>query len=409
MIKNKIISISGEPVTGKSSNIKMIKQKLIESGYKEENIHVISAGHKFRDYFNEVLNFIGNCEDDKKLKELYNKGVMKEIIENSHYRSNLTNAMAKLKFMKNAENITIEQANNMPELKEIRALIDTIIDEGIKKKGQEINKEEREDEFWIVDSRLAFKNIPDSFSVRLTCRSDIAGKRLFSDKSRGAEDNNYKNEEDAINQREKRKNGEIERYKRRYNVDLTDEDNYDLIIDTSFSSIDDISDTIIRCLERYQEGKFIPKKWASPKEMLPLQGERTTCEPSGKGLSIDDVIISIRENGYDQDYPIEIVEVDGKKYIINGHHRNFASAHAGKTLIPYEVLAKDDENLPKCYWGGCPAREVTECLTNGKLWGHEGFFDKKGKKFSYEEIYANIYAELDEREKRKQAEHPELY
>ena len=60
MIKNKIISISGEPVTGKSSNIKMIKQKLIESGYKEENIHVISAGHKFRDYFNEVLNFIGN-------------------------------------------------------------------------------------------------------------------------------------------------------------------------------------------------------------------------------------------------------------------------------------------------------------------------------------------------------------
>lgn len=40
MIKNNVISISGEPVTGKSSNIRAIKQKLIEKGFKEENIHI---------------------------------------------------------------------------------------------------------------------------------------------------------------------------------------------------------------------------------------------------------------------------------------------------------------------------------------------------------------------------------
>ena len=111
MIKNNIISISGEPVTGKSSNIKAIKQKLIERGYKEENIHIISAGHDFRDYFNEVLSFIESYNNDKKLKELYNKGVIKEIFENPKYKSDLINIMAKLKSKNYAENITIEQAN----------------------------------------------------------------------------------------------------------------------------------------------------------------------------------------------------------------------------------------------------------------------------------------------------------
>lgn len=346
MIKNNIISISGEPVTGKSSNIKAIKQKLIERGYKEENIHIISAGHDFRDYFNEVLSFIESYNNDKKLKELYNKGVIKEIFENSQYKSDLINIMAKLKFKNYAENITIEQANNMPELKEIRALIDTIIDEKIRNKGEEINKEEKKDEFWIIDSRLAFKNIPHSFSVRLTCRPDIAGKRLFVDKSRGAEDNKYKNEEDAMNQREKRKNGEVERYKKRYGVDLTDENNYNLIIDTSFSTIDDISDTILECLERYQKGKIFCKMWASQKEMLPSQGERYTLGSTFQSNSINDLINSVKANGYNQDFPIEIVIADGKKCIIEGHHRNFGSAYAGKTLIPYKVLAIDDEKLP---------------------------------------------------------------
>ena len=395
MIKNNIISISGEPVTGKSSNIKAIKQKLIERGYKEENIHIISAGHDFRDYFNEVLSFIESYNNDKKLKELYNKGVIKEIFENPKYKSDLINIMAKLKSKNYAENITIEQANNMPELKEIRALIDTIIDEKIRNKGEEINKEEKKDEFWIVDSRLAFKNIPHSFSVRLTCRPDIAGKRLFVDKSRGAEDNKYKTEEDAMNQREKRKNGEVERYKKRYGIDLTDENNYNLIIDTSFSTIDDISDTILECLERYQKGKNFCKMWASQKEMLPSQRERDTLGSTSQSNSINDLIDSVRANGYNQDFPIEIVIADGKKCIIEGHHRNFGSAYVGKTLIPYKVLAIDDEKLPA---GQITARNIINSLNKTNLSGHEMFLDHISEgQFSYNQVYPNIYKEIDKK------------
>lgn len=55
----------------------------------------------------------------------------------------------------------------------------------MKQKGEAINREPHPNEIWIIDSRLAFNNIPDAFSVRLTTNADIAGKRLFNDKTRG--------------------------------------------------------------------------------------------------------------------------------------------------------------------------------------------------------------------------------
>ena len=95
---------------------------------------------------------------------------------------------------------------------------------------------------------------------------------------------------------------------------------------------------------------------------------------------------------------IEIIEVKGRKYIIEGHHRNFGSARAGNTLVPYEVIAKDDEEI---YYGGT-ARERVKHMDSSYLWGHEWLFDKDGVQFSYEEVYPGIYKMIengiDERE-----------
>ena len=56
MEKNKIITISGQPVTGKGTTVKRIIEKLSEQGYSEENIHVITTGHEFRNYFNSYYS-----------------------------------------------------------------------------------------------------------------------------------------------------------------------------------------------------------------------------------------------------------------------------------------------------------------------------------------------------------------
>ena len=379
-MKNMIITLSGQPVAGKGTAVKALVKKLENNGYKKENIHVIETGHEFRKYFNKIIELTHNLNNVGEKRELSDSKELKSIFQNYEHRQALIESLINLK--KNKVNVskisTIGQANNIEEFKPIRRVVDTVVDENIKQKGIEINKEEHPDDIWIVDSRLAFHNIPDSFSVRLTANANVAGERLFNDKNRGKED--------------ERRIGEQKRYKERYGIDLEDENNYDLIIDTSYSNIEDVSDTILTCLDKYIENKDFAKKWTSPKTLLPLQGERDTFGTAK--YSFEELLESIQKRGYLPSQAIEIVEVDGKKYIIEGHHRNFCSAYLGNTLVPYEVLAKDDEEIP--YYRNT-ARERAESLNLKDLYGHEAIIAENDPTFSYEDIYPGIYEELTQK------------
>ena len=395
-IRNKIIALSGQPVTGKGTTTKALIKKLEEKGYKSDNIHVISTGNEFRHYFNIIIDFIKNIDNPDKIKEISNTSEMKELMSNTERRLFLINTISRLRTHGiDLSNFSIEQANNLDELKEIRAVVDELIDDGIKRKGEEINSKERPDEIWIVDSRLAFHNIPDAFSVRLTATPEVAAKRLFNDKSRGKEDSSYSSLEEAKLAREKRRIGEQKRYKERYGVDLENPDNYDLIIDTSYASIDDEANTILKCLSYYIDGKPFAKNLTSPKTLLPMQGIRETV---GRATyTFDEMIDKIDKEGYLPDKPIEVIEADGYKGIVEGHHRNFAMADLGKTLVPYEVIARDGEKIP--YSGGT-AKQRINSLKSSDLFDHEPFFEGEGKdeQFSYEYIYPGIYTKLIEKE-----------
>ena len=384
--RNKIIAISGQPVTGKGTNVKAIIEKLKQEGYKEENIHLSSTGDDFRRYFNSIIGMIQNLDNEEKAKEFGENAEIKELLNNEEYRKALAETVAKLKKSGiNLRDFNIEQANNLEEFKKIRKVVDTLIDQGMARKGIEINKEEKPDDIWIIDSRLAFHNIPEAFSVRLTSKPEVAGRRLFDDKTRGKEDNKYESVEEAIEAREKRRLGENERYLQRYGVDLDDEDNYDLIIDTSYSTVDDISNSILKCSDLYYQNKYFPKNWASPKIFLPLQPERVTLGKAS--YSMDEMIESMKERGYDTSEPITAVEVKGTKGIVEGHHRNFGAAINGITLIPYIVIAKDNKE----------AENFLEGVSASKLRGHEWLI---GETFSYDEIYPGIYNRLRAKEKK---------
>lgn len=395
-IRNKIITLSGQPVTGKGTITKTLIERLEEQGYKKENIHVISTGNEFRRYFNTLIDFIRSLDDPQKLQEISETSEMKELMKGSKRRLLLINAISKLRINNvNLATFSIEQANNLDELEEIRAIVDELIDVGIKIKGEEINSEERPDEIWIIDSRLAFHNIPDAFSVRLTSTPEVAAKRLLNDISRGKEDSSYNSLDEAIIAREKRRIGEQKRYKERYGVDLENPDNYDLIIDTSYTSIEDETDILLKCLDYYMERKTFAKNWTSPKTLLPLQGIRETV---GRAVySFDEMENIIKKEGYLPDKPIEVVESNGYRGIIEGHHRNFAMANLGKTLVPYEVIAKDDERIP---YGGGTARQRIDSLRLSDLFDHEPFFEGEGKdkQFSYKDIYPEIYTKLRQEE-----------
>ena len=274
--KNRIITISGEPVSGKSTTIKSIINKLEKQGIKRENIHLKQTGEEFRSYFNEIIELIKNFNDNEKVKELSKTKRIQKFMQDSKYRAILMETIASV--MKDGEfleNFSIDDANKDARFSKIRKLVDKMIDQEIAELGEEINKNEHLEEVWLIDSRLAFANIKNCFSVRLVTDSQIAGERLLKDKNRGEEDNKYKNVDEAIEARESRREGERKRYLKRYGIDLEDESNYNLVIDTSYSNIEDIADTILECEEKYKKGEPFKRKWNNIGNIVPEgQGDR---------------------------------------------------------------------------------------------------------------------------------------
>lgn len=105
----------------------------------------------------------------------------------------------------------------------------------------------------IFVSRTAWHFVPDSFKIYLYVNEDEAARRIFNDDVR-INEKKYETIEEAKVYSVKRNNLEIERYKKVYNIDVTNKDNYDLVLDTSNMSINEVLNAIdgeyLKYLER---------------------------------------------------------------------------------------------------------------------------------------------------------------
>lgn len=95
----------------------------------------------------------------------------------------------------------------------------------------------------IVDSRMAWFIIPEAFKLYLQVDTDVAAKRILSDIERKSEV--YVNLEETRKNIVSRRASEVERYSKRYGVDLSDRNNYDLTLNTSSDSPEEIVKKII--------------------------------------------------------------------------------------------------------------------------------------------------------------------
>ena len=101
----------------------------------------------------------------------------------------------------------------------------------------------------IFDSRLAWHFVENSFKVYLSVDENIAMKRIFSDQKRINE--SHSDPEQAGISNRKRRESEIARFKSLYNVDMNDFSNYDLVIDTSALTPEEVAEHI---LTAYRQG-----------------------------------------------------------------------------------------------------------------------------------------------------------
>ena len=96
---------------------------------------------------------------------------------------------------------------------------------------------------YIVDSRLAWHFMPDSFKVKLIVDKNIAAERIFNDKKRSGE-SEYTDVAQVITAIEERRHSERERFLRVYQVDIENNSAFDLVIDTTNLSPDEICQRI---------------------------------------------------------------------------------------------------------------------------------------------------------------------
>lgn len=266
--------------------------------------------------------------------------VLKEKYENLNYKVKISNIEEQLIKIGQERGLLIEDVQKKISLNEY---VNSIV--------ESINSKNRPNEIFIFDSTLACS---ESFSVRLNVGDSIQS--------------------------------------------FQNEDNYKLIIDTSYSTVEDIVEVIIKCLEYELQGESYTKTWTTPKKLLPVQAEWAIYKGGDKGYTFEQLKDIIKKEGYNPHEHIETISVDGRMYIVNGHHRNFVSGSLGKTLVPYVEYAKDDENL----YDWKTARQFASWVDKESLQKHERFFDTPEHKFSYNEIYPGIYEELDRREKKAQ-------
>ena len=112
----------------------------------------------------------------------------------------------------------------------------------------------KEDDNFIIDARLGWYAVPESFKVYLKVDIDVAAKRAFLDADR-KDTENFSTIEQQKEDMIKRFEMENERYYKLYNVRKENLENYDLVVDTTHISPTEVAEKIIKEYKKWLNEK----------------------------------------------------------------------------------------------------------------------------------------------------------
>lgn len=136
--------------------------------------------------------------------------------------------------------MTIDEFNKLGESEDFT---DKEVDEYQKKLGENTEK-------LIMDGRLSWHFIPKSLKVFLDVDKKEAANRIFEASKKGLrqDEKPYKSADEVLVSINNRLESDQTRYKKYYNIDYLDRSNYDLVIDTTKKSPDQIVNEILDAL-----------------------------------------------------------------------------------------------------------------------------------------------------------------
>lgn len=128
---------------------------------------------------------------------------------------------------------------------------DPTIDRMVDQKLEDIGKEQSA---LVIDSRLAFHWIPDSFKVYLELDLTVAAERIFNEKNEGrkASGEIAESVEGVRESLTRRLESEQERYHTLYGINPHDPSQFDLIVDTTTTPPEEVAQTIVTAYRTWQ-------------------------------------------------------------------------------------------------------------------------------------------------------------
>ena len=179
----------------------------------------------------------------------------------------------------------------------------------------------------VLDSRMAWHFVPNSFKIYLEVDPSIAAGRLIGDLARSSE--RYPDFDSALRFLLERRKLEHERFRRLYSVDDENITNFDLVINSSLVSVEEIVKVIADVADRREAASADRSVWLSPKLLIPTQNVRALAYDDGAGLTGDP----------GADRSIEVIRWHRCYFILNGHKRTSSALASQRHFVPVRVMS----------------------------------------------------------------------
>ncbi len=155
----------------------------------------------------------------------------------------------------------------------------------------------------LIDSRMAWHFVRDTFRVYMSTEPIVSAQRIFG---AGRAEERFSSVEEADISIRSRRASESKRYMQFYGVDNRDLGNYDLILDSTYATPEEIADYMIDAYEAWRKNKETRACYISPLRLY-YPDERE------EGESRPDLLAERIEAG---ERPLVDVQFDGERFCV---------------------------------------------------------------------------------------------
>ena len=183
------------------------------------------------------------------------------------------------------------------------------------------------DKALIIDSRMAWHFTKGTFKVYLSCDIETSSLRIMNANREGEHSATL---EETVKATKARRDSERKRYSEQYGVDIKDLTNYDLIVDTTYATPEQIADRIIASAADFKAGTLKPTE-------AYLAPERINYPDTEANQAEVDRLYNALSFG-EAPLPSEVTEHEGEFYLIRGLEAAMAHSLNFSVFVPARLV-----------------------------------------------------------------------